>query len=154
MIDPLKAFGLAANIVQFLELGGQIIQAGYRAYSSSEGTSEESIRLERVTKDLVNVTDKLALPLTPDNDIVSDADDDLEDLALQCHELARRLLEILGQLKIKSDASYRGWRAFQIALKESVTRKKDIEAISALLNTYRQQLCTHMLAVMRCVLDV
>jgi hypothetical protein len=149
MIDPLTAFGLAANIVQFLDLGGRIVQTGYRTYRSAKGTTYETISLEQVTIDLLHVTEQLTVPLA-DNDVaLSRPDTNLESLARQCRDLAKRLLDVVDRLKLTSKGPFREWQALQIAIREHVTKKSEIQTISGLLNTYRQQISTHLLAIMR-----
>ena len=149
MIDPLTAFGLATNIIQFLDLGGRVVQTGYRTYKSANRASEENITLEAVTSDLLDVSGRLTLPLADDEVSLSPPDASLEQLGRQCQDLAKRLLELLGELKIKSEGILKGWQALQVAVREQVTKKSEIKSISGLLNTYRHQITTHLLAIMR-----
>jgi hypothetical protein len=151
MIEPLIAFGLAANIIQFLDLGGKIVQTGYRTYRSVKGAPEENIQLEELTSDLVRVTDKLTLPLAAEDVTLSTPDINLEKLGRQCQDLAKLLLQIIEQLKVKSKGPFRGWQSLQVAVRKHVTKKSEIQSISGLLNTYRQQISTHLLAIMRYV---
>lgn len=151
IIDPLTAFGLAANIIESLDLGGRIVQTGYSTYNSARGAQKENIQLEQVTTDLIHVTEGLTVRLTSDDGALSIADANLETLGRQCQDLAKRLFEILNKLKITSDKPFRGWQALQIAVKTTVTKKSESKSLTASLNTYRQQITTHLLLIMRYV---
>ena len=151
MIEPLTAFGLATNIIQFLDLGGKIVQTGYRTYKSAKGASEDIIYLEQITEDLLQVASRLTVPLAAEDVTLSNPDADLEKLGRQCQDLAEKLQHILDQLKIKSKGPFRGWQALQVAVKKNVTKRSDIQSVSGLLNTYRQQISMHLLAILRYV---
>lgn len=41
-MDPLTAFGLAANVLAFVDFAGKLISKGYEIYSSSSGVLGEN----------------------------------------------------------------------------------------------------------------
>lgn len=67
-----------------------------------------------------------------------------------CQRLASKLLEMLDGLKVTGTGGWRSWNALRKSLAQRVTKKKEIEDIALQLNAYRQQISTHLLAILRC----
>lgn len=74
VMDPVSAFGLAANILQFIDLTSKLFSAGYQLHQA--GTSQLELDLGLVIRDLGDVTRGLNVSLRPPGvNVVLNADD-------------------------------------------------------------------------------
>ena len=93
MAEALAAFGLASNILQFVDFGIKLVSYVSGLYASAEGASKENAIFEKIALDIKRTTRNLA-------SIAANHDEALEDLVKTCNRLARDLLAILDTLKI------------------------------------------------------
>jgi hypothetical protein len=59
VLDPFSALGLASNIVQFIDFGCKLLSTGRELHNSTDGVLESNIELEVITKDLIDLDEKL-----------------------------------------------------------------------------------------------
>jgi hypothetical protein len=130
-MDPLTAFGLAANILQFIDFGWKLIESAVDVHGSVSGTTAQNSDLlvtvgglEEVSTDLKNSTSS------------SPEDKGLVALSQKCHTLSKELLNLLKSLQTKP-GSTRG--SMKVAWK-SWRRKDEITSIRSRLNEYRSQI--------------
>lgn len=142
-MDPLSAFGFAANVMQFVELGCKLASAVVDIYHSADGTTAENTdvlvtmgRLEEASAELGAATKQVA------------GHQGLHSLCTQCRNLAQDLLQICGSLKAKKRGSTR--ESIRIAVR--AWRKQDeIASIRKRLGEYRQQILLEISILMKLV---
>ncbi len=144
-MDPLSAISLAGNLVQFIQLGMQVVGRAKEIYVN--GTVAANVDLEDLTSDLRTLVTKLKLPPrgnTPSQTLNEQALNDAYD---HCIEISNELIAHLG--KLKGPGTHRGrWKSFGQALR-TVWTKKDVEAIANRLASYRAQMEMHLLVSLK-----
>ena len=164
MAEALLAFGIAANIVTFVDFTSKIIGAGTTKYG---GFSDVNL-IETVNSDLRSTIQALEKSIREQqNQSPTQNQLELLNLAEQCSIVAAELFAVLNSLKVqvtvqvRSDNSIPGWSSwkktrpvqakwqnFRAALKE-VWKDNEIRALEDRLDKFRQQLVLHILVALR-----
>jgi len=132
-MEALAAVGLVGNIIQFLQLGAQVVCTTKEIGSSAKGLTKDASDLANLTEGLQKVCSDLVakagnLPRSSGS---------LEALAGDCIESAQQLIDAL--ISIKSHAPTSKWKSFHAALK-SIWRASHVKAMQQKLQEYRSQL--------------
>lgn len=146
MIDPLTAFALAGNIVQFVEIGYKITHTLQQLWKGS--ATDENLEIEVAIKDIDDICTKLMS--TPKSSTVPSKDDEkLRILAQSCQKLSGELDTVLQKLVIKSKAngSKRKLEVLQKALKSMLEMDK-IKDLQKRLGALREQISVRMMYIL------
>jgi len=145
-MDPLSALSVAAAVVGFIDYGSTIIASTYAIYKSSSKKSESTNNIASITTRLVELNCELeeSAKFSP----ASQVERDIVALCQQCNKAAITLLDALHQLNGASNPNL--WDSFKIALR-TVWTQGEIDALQSRLESYRQQICMHILVGLRCV---
>jgi hypothetical protein len=148
VLDPVTAVGLAGNIVQFIELSGNVISKSHEIYKSSSGAVRDIIELERLTQAVIALDSQICGTIRPPGTLsaLTKEQQQLEDVRAHCMDIASELMKALKELKI-SDAPKK-WKSFRKALR-TVWEKKKIESIEMRLAACKNQLTMHAIIDMR-----
>ncbi|KAL1840419.1 hypothetical protein VTJ49DRAFT_493 [Mycothermus thermophilus] len=108
-MEPLAAVGLAANILQFVELCAKVVSEGNQIYHSVNGTTEEYTSLEQMCESIKELSDGLVPPqlqqdfsTLPPEKRPSKMEMKLAQLALRCRESSDQLLQDLRNSRLDS----------------------------------------------------
>ena len=154
MAESILIFGIAANVVQFIDFGTKVLSAGYKAYKNEsipgQVGSGEFRELEAITKMLHRLIRGLEASLQKQEESketnATQNDRDLRDLATQCREIAEELLAAVEKLKAQIKPGK--WGNFRAALR-SIWGDDKTEAIQKRLDRFRQELVLHILVSFR-----
>jgi hypothetical protein len=144
-MDPISALSVAAAVVQFIDFGGTIIASTYAIYKSSSKKSEGTNDIASITARLVELNCELEQSATFSP--TSQVERDIAMLCQHCNKAAITLLDALHQLNGASNPNL--WNSFKIALR-TVWTQGEIDALQTRLESYRQQICMHILVGLRC----
>ena len=144
-MDPLSAVSLAGNLIQFVQLGMQVVGTAKEIYVN--GSVAANIDLEDLTKDLRTVTLKLKLPPRGDTASQTINEQALNQAYDRCIEISDNLIAHLKKLKGPGGRGGK-WKSFRQAL-EAVWTKKDVEEIASRLSAYRAQMELHLLVSLK-----
>lgn len=117
MIDPLAALGLARNIVQFVDFSYNLLCESKALYDSSTGATADNVLNETIATDLNLLNARLTAPSAP-----GAIPDPIKSLAGQCKDVARDLLDVIDNIKIKG--SHKRWKSFIQTLRTVWKKKK------------------------------
>lgn len=154
-MDPVSAFGVASGVVQFVDFTRKLIAKGYNIYRSSDGKLPEHIALQDIAINLQELAKELAPRFTKDDlrliregrtPKLQRAERQLDSIQIECAEVTRQLLEVLGGLMVKSKE--RKWQCFRQAL-SSVWSEGKIRGLEERLDRIRKQLNTTLLVCLR-----
>ena len=151
-MEPPTAFGLASNILTFVNFTCKLINNAHTITQSNRGLSADSLALETVARDLRELSKRMGTTSTQSRaelnhttaGIPSDAN--LCHLAAECEKVADDLLEALN--KIRAKCPDRTWKGFAAALKE-VWATNRVDTLSKRLSTLQQQMQTRLLGDMQ-----
>ena len=122
-MEPLAAFGFAANIAQFLSFATTLIQTSREIYHSGQGSSNKVLTLEATYKQLKDLSQNLGPGSEEDPAFVAEARSSPknsisvnDDLSRVCKYDCIRLLNVIGHIKGRVGPKSR-WQSFRIALK-------------------------------------
>jgi hypothetical protein len=144
MMDPVTAFGLASNILQFIDSGTKFVQFASRIYHGKDAAYEDWLKL---TENLDTILFRLECPESDDaKKIDSGAGKGISDLALDCRKTAGKLLSIIQRVKPAGTARKRDAvkTAFRLTCKED-----EIKSLQDRLSSFRNQLNLHLLLSLR-----
>ena len=154
MIDPITIIGLAASVVQVVDVTGRLVSKSIEIYQSSSGALQENIELEKIVSDLQCTNAKLAkfpLQLGPGN-VIDPADKAIRELCCGCNEVADELLGKLEKLKLDTGKDeLKKLKSFKYALKSAWT-KKELDALYARVVAYKDQMEMRILVALAYVL--
>lgn len=131
-MESLAAFGLAGTVVQFFDFSCNLLFGAKSLYESSTGASAENLVIETITNNLIQLNDALTAPSAP-----GAIPDQLRKLASHCKSVARDLLEVLEEVKVKG--SHRKFKSFVKAV-EGACKKGKVESLSKRLEALRNQM--------------
>ncbi|KUI72984.1 hypothetical protein VM1G_08332 [Cytospora mali] len=101
-MDPLSAFSLAASILQFIDVGVQVVSGSVEIYQSVTGASALHDEAEVLAANITVIGDHLGKSLRLDGIpfVLGKYETHLEGLRLRSQDLAQELLDALAKLKI------------------------------------------------------
>lgn len=146
MIDPITAFALAANIVQFIEVGYKATNILHQLWAESK--TDENLELETAIIDLQDICTKLT-PQPQTSTSPSDDDKKLRTLAQSCQKLSKELEIVLQKLVVISTVPdlRRRFEVMQKTLKSMLEAKK-ISELQRRLGVMREQLAVRMMYIL------
>lgn len=162
-MDPLTAFGLAANVVGFVSFASDLIKTSVEIYSSAGGSDGDVLSLEKVYGDLHSLTNKLQVTcdhqLTDKDgssvqlslqDEVKDATVAVKRVAEICRKDCKELLEFTERLHLEDGGGRvrRKWDSFRVALRKAWGQKK-VDAIEERLLKSQVTLTLHICVISR-----
>lgn len=150
MIDPLTAISLASSIVQLLDCGSKLVVKGYRIYRSAEGTTTENLETGRVVADLQSFSEGIKHSSSAISSSTKD-EEALLQLASKCTILADDLLRMIENLKVPKEGRGKYIPSVEQLTKifKTMRREDDIRQIRAKLTTYREQMNSRLLSIIR-----
>ena len=153
-MEAIVAFGLASNIVAFVDFGLKVVSKGHHIYRSNDGSLAENNDLEVVTNDLLILQTQLSqstgsVSAAPSSVTASvEEEKHLRTLLAASNDSARRLLALLN--KAKAQGRFRRWKSLRQAVK-SVCSKNEVDDIARRLSDFRSQLQTRLILSLRYV---
>ena len=146
MAEPLAVFGIAANVIQFLEFGGTLFSASQQIYR--HGTIKDHIDIKLIAKDLHGIATGLRDPVhqVSGNQALSDDETSLYELATQCQSICDELCEVLEKLKVQAKNTKLG--SFKAAMK-IIWKKEQVQSLQKRMDGIRQELIIHILMSFR-----
>jgi phospholipid N-methyltransferase len=144
MIDPISAFGLAANILQFIEVGYNVTVLFHQLLEAS--ATDENLEIETIAQDMNDICVNLAV--TSGSAVpMSKGEKMLQTLAKKGEKLAKELDTILKGLVVRSQGSKRRVEVLQKSLKV-LLRGKKVKALQTRLAELRDQMVIRMVSVL------
>ena len=139
MAEVIAFFGLAGNIMQFLDFGSKIVSKSHR--------SKQYLALDIIATDLEHVTHglKTSIQATP-SDETSQSELMLKQLAIQCRDVCLELLQVLDKLQVHNGGGR--WRTLHRAL-ASVWSESQISALHTKMDSFRQQFILRLIISLR-----
>jgi len=138
------AFGLAGNIIQFVDFTGKLFLTTQRLYVSKSGTKAEHLELESLTQNIKELAERANPHSLSDTWNISTQEKTLADLGNQCIEVSNELLSVLESLKVRGKNGNRSWESFNQAIR-SEWKKGEIELLQRRLDRISNQLNTRVL---------
>ncbi|KAH7075973.1 hypothetical protein BKA63DRAFT_566014 [Paraphoma chrysanthemicola] len=140
-MEGLAALSIAANIIQVVEFGQNLLRIGGQVYQS--GSTLQNSDLEVVLKDFELVTSRLAVWASPNPGVPgprTEIDQSLETLLSRSQEVAKDLLSLLVDLNFKEDTTR--FKSFLQAI-QTVWKEKEIASTRRHLEEIRAELQIH-----------
>ncbi|KAK8047371.1 hypothetical protein PG996_015435 [Apiospora saccharicola] len=132
-MDPLSAFGLATNILAFVEFSCKLVADARAIYKSAEGASDNNRTLETIATQITAKNSQLvSSPTYPK---------ELQVLCDECDKVANELLAAIKKLRAKGRNNR--WGCFKVALRETWGQGK-IESLDKRLQQLQKQLTIQM----------
>ena len=150
MAEVFVAIGLAAGIVQFLDVGTRCLFKIRSARKQAEDREYGISIIEVATRDLQKVLDSLN---ADEQSGQGSEDAGLQDLTTRCNIVAKDLMNALNGMKSSLEESQHKsrFRRFLEIIPESFLKDDQIESMRANLETLKQELAVHLLALIRLV---
>lgn len=162
-MDPLTAFGLAANVVSFVSFASDLIKISVETYRAGSDGTDEVLSLEKVHVDLSSLSSRLGI--TCQQRIAHNtvrpwvaSRDDLEvektvlavkRLAELCKEDCDELMQITANLRLKNGGDTISKReSFRVAMRK-VRKASDIDKIEQRLHQRQATLTLHICTISR-----
>ena len=146
MAEAVAAFGVAANVVQFIDFSGKILAEGYRLHKSQRVSPSKNEELESIALDLQKLHDELQCPENETYQAPTPNDIQLQRLAEQCRDVCLELLAALEKMKVVDPPGK--WGSFRVALK-TVWDESKIKSLQVRLDEARQELIVRILMSFR-----
>lgn len=147
MAEAILILGLAANIVQFLDVGSKFVSSVCSIYWSGRNEVDENLDLTKTTSDLKTILDGFQTP-DGNNKEVIEGEHGLRQLAGECQTVAIQLLNSLN--KISQPDKIRKRDALRVAFR-TTWKEDEIRHMQVRLEGFRHQLTFHLLALLRSV---
>lgn len=140
-MDPISAFGLAANIIGFVDFSSKLVKAAAEVRRSSSGTTQGIQDAAAASETLQAMLADLQTPQIPNT--CSDEDKNLLRLANDCKNTCADLEQLIRKIRGKPSSSGVGpaWRAWR--------KSGEISALEIKLARFRAQILGHVTTMMR-----
>jgi NACHT domain len=151
MAEAIAAFGLAANIVQFVDFGSRVTTKFWKFYKSASDSLSDKLDLRTMNSDLQQILADLQESLALCNDV----DTSLIQLARECSKVAVELHNVLKCLHSLHESFAKEEMRFRNVIKtlkaafKDVWRENEIESLQCRLDRFRSQLTLHLLSSLR-----
>lgn len=136
-MEALVAIGLASNIISFIDFGSKVINQGYEIHQSTTGATQDNIDTETLINDLSYHLEKLEV-----NDsitVLNESDQNLQNLASECANVARKIQRKLDKVKTNRNARNKHYESFAKAFR-GVWEKRSLDEQRQKLEGFRDQL--------------
>jgi hypothetical protein len=144
MIDPISAFGLAANILQFIEVGYSVTVLFHQLLEAS--ATDVNLEVEIIAQDMSEVCAKFTMTsgsVAP----LSEPEKMLQALAGKGEKLAKELDAILKSLVVTSHGSKRRVEALQKSLK-ALLKVNKVKELQTRLAEISDEMVIRMISVL------
>jgi len=141
---PLDAFSLAANVMQFISFGFDLISKTNDI--AKHGSLVEDKDLQRVNIDLMDLTTKLDSELLKCQTGLTEDERALHEVCAGCLDVSKQLHAALQKLEAKGKANK--WKSFRKALK-AIWGKEKLNELKSRLDMYSQQMDRRVLVRIR-----
>jgi hypothetical protein len=154
VLDPVTAFALAGNVLQFLQVGSQFTTKAFAILRSGSNGLAELRELRQVTVELQLSLEQLKKPSkvvqAPPGSAYTATETRLSSLSIGCLGLAKELVTTLDKIGVndkprRMDTILKGFRAYY--------HTSAIDGLKTRLNTYRDQLAIALVVSMRSVAE-
>lgn len=156
-MDPLTAFGLAANVVSFVSFASGLIKTGVELHRSGFDAEDDILSLDKVYKDLKTQSSRLELAAhgntppwvpTPDECEAEKTVLAVKRLAELCKGDCDELLRITDKLRLRRGDLGSKWKSFRVAMKK-VWKEGDIQDIEERLHQRQATLTLYICTISR-----
>lgn len=113
-MDPLTAFGLANNILTFIDFTAKVISISTELYESKSGASHDHADIEFVAKHIRELANQIIIPEVA-KAVRPQEQSDLSNIGTRCREVADELLSVLTDLRVREPNAR--WQSFHQALR-------------------------------------
>ena len=147
MAEALVAVGLAANILQFIDVGSRFISNAWNICASGRQGLADLLDVQKTTEDLKNVL----LSFLTSNEASATLDNNesgLQQLVRNCERLANELLDSLHKIHLSEKSRKRD--VLRTAFK-MIWKEEELKSLQLRLNGFRQELVLHLLSLIRYV---
>ena len=144
MAEALAGVGVAANVVQLLDVGTRLVTSARAIYVSSKEGVGELPDLNAVTKDLELVLQGLNKRRS-DGMTLGESEKSFQELITTSQELANDLLNALKKAGVGASGSFRRRDAVRVALKR--LWNDDISTLETRLDRLRHELMLRLLSI-------
>lgn len=146
-MDPLTAFGLAANVLAFVDFTAKVVGKANAIRKSSQKLSPEDSQVSDITRRLQSFAfDFGQSPVHAGSSGDSHGDKQLQDICRECSNIADELLSRLSRLAITGKISR--FKSYRQALK-SVWDGRTIDNLFQRLELFRGEINTYLLVGIR-----
>ena len=136
-MEAIAAFGLAANIVPFIDAASKLVSLLWNLYSSGKEGLEEYTALLKITQDLHNVLENLR---------TTEGGDGMQQFVEECQKLGSELKSTLRMLNLSDNIRKRD--ALKAAVK-LLWKEDEIKVIQTKLDGFRSRLTLHLITSLR-----
>ncbi len=145
MAEALAAVSLAAIVVQFIDVGTRFISNGYKIYRSGQDRTSKIPDLQKTTKDVQDIMEKLQSSGSSRVDVHGD-ESGLQTLVASCKSAANELLISLQKINVANKGRKRD--AFVTAFK-IIWKDEELKSLQVKLDGFKQELVLHLLTLIR-----
>jgi hypothetical protein len=147
MAEAIAAVGAASSIIQIVDFCSKVVVQAAELARSSRDALRENDELQRLTVQYES------LSFEPETQLASDGKTRVERLSNECKREARRLLDLLDDLKIASGCrgAQRVWQGTKQTAR-AMGKRKDIKKQLKRLRELNSQLATALLLDIRCAI--
>jgi hypothetical protein len=119
-MDPWTILQIAASILQFVDVGCQIVSSAKEVYESADGAKKETAELKLLTEDIQRQNSQVLSSQSLSKDETA-----LKALVQDCVELSKKLEKILAKLTIRKNAQFRILESTRVSI-EAMRNSKSI----------------------------
>ena len=123
-MDPLTAFGLASNIVQFVDFSLKVISGAEDLYHNASGATAAHLEAKEVAHQIRRLSSLAAPPITP----LAKPDSDLIPLSNDCGKIANELISLIDSVQVTETGPRRIWQSVYKAGQRQ-WKQKEIESL-------------------------
>ncbi|KAH8761589.1 hypothetical protein F5883DRAFT_562441 [Diaporthe sp. PMI_573] len=150
-MDPFTALGVAAAALQFFDFSRSLLKEYKNQRGDIEALTQHSF--QKATEDLLACTERMKKAAPSSKLGVEEWEEhekSLQDLLVDCHELAKKLIDILHDLEPR--ASHGRWTSFSQAFK-TIRKAEYIKDMRGQLDTLRNEMVMRVLASLNAKMD-
>lgn len=126
-----------------MDFSHRLLSESKALYNSATGASADNVVIETVATDLHLLNAKLTT-----QSAVGAIPDSMRNLARQCKDHAKEILDVLDKIKVKGP--HKRWQSFLQALR-SIWKKEEIEELVRRMERLRNEMHFRLQIMMRCV---
>ncbi|KAH7169962.1 hypothetical protein EDB81DRAFT_150316 [Dactylonectria macrodidyma] len=147
-MESLAALGLAANVLQFVQLAAGLLNSTRTIYNSASGVSEEAEGLEEIYTKLSQISQDIKTGIEGGEGVtrLSAGRTNLGTIAGQCKIECDHLVDIVGKLKVKESSKHRFWNSLRSALGEFMKRD-EIAKMKERIDSYEKTMVLELCAI-------
>ena len=134
MAESFAVLGIVANMLQLIDFGSNVLAGSQQLYKSAHGVRDDHRHLALLAENTQALSEKAKAAVNASKRYASTPDGKrIYGIAVECEKLAGTILQTVDEMRLPSNAHFRGLEAFKLTIR-GMRKKSGLEELATRMN--------------------